>query len=236
MNTRRLLWWATISGAVGAIMLSGVTVTRSGPPVEVQQLAPGLTPGSTVLGPDGRIWTVQSTETNPYPGFDPCGPNGPGADMLTALRCRDGQPFNPADRKAQGIDTPCTAGTIVYYCNSAGQKIEELGPSDAEYNQAQSHNPSVVTPALGHRWTQPKQTWDPPLPPWAAPNSWLHGIGIGVSKAWAVYGEVGNVGLGSVTYTFTVTRAGLNKSGQYVVEIYYIGSNGSSGYTTLTSG
>lgn len=237
MKTGRLLWWETIIGAVGGIILSGVTVTRSGPPAEVQELAPGLTVGSKIRGPDGKVWTIQSNETNP-PGWYPCPNNMPathptGADLNATLRCRDGYPFTPADRAAENIDTPCTAGAVWYLCNEQGDLMLRLGPSQQEIKAATSPDPSIIMPQPGMKTTKPQKTWPSPVPPWGQPTSRWH---LAISAAWAAYGVAGGVAdIGGVTYYYEVLSAGYNSSGQYTVTYGYVGTNGVSGVATAVS-
>jgi hypothetical protein len=132
---------------------------------EIQdQLLMGPVPGSIIADPTtGKMYRVQSTEANPHAGFKICPSGVPlisnptPEDLKASTRCRDGGPFNPQDRAAEGIDTPCTAGTVVYLCNpQTGLKMEQLTPSDADYDRSS------------------KNHWQMPQPTWTEPHSWMH--------------------------------------------------------------
>ncbi len=209
---RDLLKALAVVSAVGVFYLAFVVSFTYEPPVgqrmvlkkrqaEAQETGTqpfmGLVPGTVIADPKtGKMYRVHSSSTSPQ-GFVIC-PNGipvthnpTELDLIEATECRDGHPFRPQDREAEGINTPCTAGTVVHLCGrpgspQEGQKMESLTPSDDEYR----------------KWEQQRGHWMPPEPSYTEPHSWLHlewgvpkaysGFEIAVPKAWAVTRSAGS--------------------------------------------
>jgi len=189
----------------------------------------GLAPGTMVVDPaTHKMYRVQSSSTGPSdfvicPGGVPVTHNPTALDLTEAIRCRDGHPFRPEDRAAEGIYTPCTAGTVVQLCGrpgtpQAGKKVEDLGPSDEDYHRADELGKKL------HGYVMP------PEHIFTEPHSWLH---LGIPEASAVVGEIGAFGTVGGVYQWTVVNVRYTSHGLYTVTIYYSGPNGDYGYSTL---